>query len=392
MKKVLILIVCCFTALFTLANDGAFYAAGNQLIPIMETDIQVKKEVLTITRVGNHLEVTVYYEFFNPVGEKQLLVGFEAASPYNSPLDPLTTFPLHPHIHNFKVTMNGESLPFEVSHVELERYENGNTVRNPYYRDGHMLSWTRKQIEDTLAKSEYPEDFPVDYVYHFKATFRPGLNIIQHTYEFDNSSSVEDEFYFPYILTAANRWANHQIDDFSLIINPGEHVSIHVLPEFFDSLEEWNILGTGKVTIDSVWVIAEGKQAPVFHIQEGGISFHKNNFHPAGELYIHNHRIWSYLWGWDNEDENSAPALIETLKEQYHPLYFPNDDSDFSSLTTDQRRILKNLPFAYRGYIFKNKELQDFFKSTAWYTPNPNYQADLKSLPPKEQQWVEFWK
>ena len=70
MKKIAILLFCCISTIFAFANDGVFYAAGNQLIPITETDISVKKEVLTINRVGDHLEVIVYYEFFNPVGEK----------------------------------------------------------------------------------------------------------------------------------------------------------------------------------------------------------------------------------------------------------------------------------------------------------------------------------
>ena len=71
MKKIIAILSCCFSALFTFANDGVFYASGNQLIPITETDISVKKEVLTINRVGDYLEVIVYYEFFNPVGEKE---------------------------------------------------------------------------------------------------------------------------------------------------------------------------------------------------------------------------------------------------------------------------------------------------------------------------------
>ena len=71
MKKIAILLFCCLSAFFATANDGVFYASGNQLIPITETDISVKKEVLTINRVGDHIEVTVYYEFFNPVGEKE---------------------------------------------------------------------------------------------------------------------------------------------------------------------------------------------------------------------------------------------------------------------------------------------------------------------------------
>ena len=121
MKRLLILAACCLSAIFAIANDGVFYASGNQLIPINETDIGVRKEILTLNRVGDHLEVTVYYEFFNPVGEKELLVGFEAESAYNGN-DPMATFPKHPHIRNFKVVVNGVPLNYEVAHVGRGSY------------------------------------------------------------------------------------------------------------------------------------------------------------------------------------------------------------------------------------------------------------------------------
>ena len=64
------------------ANDGAFYASGNQLIPISETEISVQKEVLKIKKLDNkYIQVSVYYEFFNPGNAKEIIVGFEAMSP-----------------------------------------------------------------------------------------------------------------------------------------------------------------------------------------------------------------------------------------------------------------------------------------------------------------------
>jgi hypothetical protein len=64
------------------ANDGAFRAAGNQLIPMYETDISVKKEILTIHRINpTQARIEVYYEFYNPKESKTLEVGFEAYSP-----------------------------------------------------------------------------------------------------------------------------------------------------------------------------------------------------------------------------------------------------------------------------------------------------------------------
>jgi len=397
MKKISILLFCCLSALFAFANDGVFYASGNQLIPITETDISVKKEVLTINRVGNHLEVTVYYEFFNPKGEKELLVGFEAEAPYNGP-NPMDYFPKHPHIQNFKVILNGEPLTYEIAHVERGRYDdNGDYIPSKYYINGQFQNWTKKQIEDTLFAWNYPGDMPIDYVYHFKAKFRPGLNIIQHTYEYDLSFSVSEEYDFPYVLTAANRWANHQIDDFTLNINMGDRESFRIKQTFFEKPTDWTINGLG-MAMNCEWMgwdtVTNGV---IFHIQQGGVSFHKQNFHPDGELFlVKDHLIVSMWRDWNSEQKTSDEEnLINGIKNQYNSL-----DTAFISgffegtpmFTTTQRRILKNLPFAYRGYAFKNKELKKFFESTQWYIRNPKYKGEMDGFTEKEKAWVEFWK
>ena len=45
MKKIiLLLIICFFSGLRLLANDGVFYAEGNTLIPLQETQVELKKE------------------------------------------------------------------------------------------------------------------------------------------------------------------------------------------------------------------------------------------------------------------------------------------------------------------------------------------------------------
>ena len=399
MRKLFIVIFCCLSALFTTANDGVFYASGNQLIPITETDISVKKEVLILNRVGDHLEVTVYYEFFNPVGEKELLVGFEAEGPYNSMRDPFEVFPMHPHIHNFKVVMNGEPLAFEVANVPLTDYneDKNELLKHPYFHDGRIETWTVQQITDTLTAWGDPPGLPTDYVYHFKAKFRPGLNIIQHTYEYDLSFSVGEEFHFPYVLTAANRWANHQIDDFTLNINMGDRESFRIKQTFFEKSTDWTINGLGMaMKCDwSTWDTV--KNGVIFHIQKGGVSFHKQNFHPDGELHVAKDALIICMWSdWNNDQKTTEEEqLIKGIKNQYFSLdtafifgYFEK----VPQFTPEQRRILKNLPFAYRGYVFKDKMLKDYFKSCAWYIRNPKYKGNMEGFTEEEKKWVEFWK
>ena len=52
MKKAFLFLLMVLPLIGVKANDGVFYAQGNHLIPITETDISVKKEVLTINKVG----------------------------------------------------------------------------------------------------------------------------------------------------------------------------------------------------------------------------------------------------------------------------------------------------------------------------------------------------
>ena len=396
MRRATILLLFCLSAFFAFANDGVFYAAGNQLIPITETDISVKKEVLTINRVGDHLEVTVYYEFFNPVGEKELLVGFEAQSPYNSSLDPIALFPNHPHMRNFNVVVNGEPLQYEIAHVQTGRYdENEKYVLPPYYSNGQFKDWSKKQCEDSLKAWDY-NAVPFDYVYHFKAKFLPGLNIVQHTYEYDLSFSVGEEFEFPYVLTAANRRANHQIDDFTLNINMGDRESFRIKKTFFEKPVEWSINGLGMAT-NCDWPSWDTvKSGVIFHLQEGGISFHKQNFHPDGELFIAKDHLIACLWS-DWKDEENIPVeekLITGLKSQYFALdtaFISGFFEETPKFSPNQRRILRNLPFAYRGYKFKDKQLRKYFESTQWYILNPKYKGEMEGFSEKEKDWVILW-
>ena len=55
------------------------------------------------------------------------------------------------------------------------------------------------------------------------------------------------------------------------------------------------------------------------------------------------------------------------------------------------KTILRNLPFAIQGYIFKNIAVQKYYEGVAWYKPNPAYQAKLEELSTEEQEWVLKW-
>ena len=390
MKKTLIFLSLFLLVIGAKANDGAFYSRGNQLIPIVETDISVKKEILKINRVlgnfGSSYEVTVNYEFFNPGAAKDLLVGFEANAP--SPAYGPENYPDHPSIFDFKVIVNGVELPYQVAHVPFEKDKDGyySNKIGGYYKNGRFQDMTLEQCEESSYNKEYDyyyDDPTYYYVYHFNAHFNKGLNTIQHTYRFEGSGYVMTEYLFDYVLTAANRWANNGIDDFTLEINMGKMESFAIRPTFFKSANEWTVQGKGKVTMQEVNLYdygTTGETRPMFHMAEGSVVFHKKNFHPTGELYLSKP---NFFYG--QEEKDPFKTQYFSLSPWFYEMFLGEVKDP------EQRRILKNLPFAYRGYVFKSPELQRYFESTDWYIPNPDYKSSMEGMSQDEKEWIQLF-
>lgn len=411
MKRLFTTLLALLVIVSAKANDGAFYSKGNQLIPITETTIRVQKEILTITRVpdsiagwGDLFKVDVYYEFFNPGKAKDLIVGFEATSAdgnaYGGTLD--EAYAGQPFIYDFSVVMNNKKLPYQIAHVPYKYegdYQFDYAIRTEdYYKNGKIQDMSKEQYSASMAKIFEGDEEYLDwygylfyYVYHFNAHFNEGLNVIRHTYYSKGASLVMMDYLFDYILTAANRWANNGIDDFTLVLDMGDHESFVVAPTFFETPDEWTFSGKGRVG-EMHEVLGMCQNCSMFHVQSGNLVFHKKNFHPAGELNISSQMFYVYEYLGEDGKVDSNEAFVESFKMQYDNIYIDKDDPyDRTSFTAEQRRILKNLPFAYRGYVFKDKGLQSFFESTEWYVPDPNYKSDLTTMSRNEKEWVQFW-
>lgn len=344
-----------------IANDGAYYISGNQLIPINETDITLKKEILTIKKINNlFIEVTVYYELFNPKDDKKLTVGFEAFSP-SGDVNGTPKNGGHPYMRDFTVDMNNSILPYSIAYV----------TDSAYAKNGNIKSQKLEEIKKGIDDANFVDFF---YVYHFTANFKKGLNIIIHTYNYNISNSVYYQYNFEYILTAANRWGNKQIDDFTLIMDMGDFENFDVMKRFFTKSADWLINGIGKVkTVHHDETAYPAGEALEFFVQKGNLIFQKKNFHPAGELLVYSKRFY-------------AANIDELPFSYYQQEQIPEPKNDF------ERKLLKNLPFARRGYIFQAAELKNYFEKMSWYIPNPNYNPDIESLTETEKKWVEKWK
>ncbi len=356
MEKYLLLIIGLIASSYIQANDGAFFASGNQLIPIVETDITVQKEILTLKKVDNKImEVTVYYEFFNPKEEKTITVGFEAISPMGD-VEGAPKNGQHPYMSDFTVVLNNNILKYEVAFIN----------EPPTLQNGKIESLNLAELEGDISGN----DVDFYYVYHFKAAFKKGRNIIKHTYNYDVSGGVCYDYNFEYILTAANRWGNKQIDDFTLIIDNGPFENFHVTKSFFNDGSDWIVNGIGKMQS----TLEQGAETLQFYIQKGNIIFQKKDFQPSEELYVfatHCGKPETYY---------QTPFSLHSLRGPAEP------QNDF------EKKVLRNLPFARRGYVFKNAELKNYYKKVDWYMPNPNYVPDLEKLSEGEKEWVERYR
>ena len=100
---------------------------------------------------------------------------------------------------------------------------------------------------------------------------------------------------------------------------------------------------------------------------------------PKGELRICDWALWVH---------QSAGFPID------YPftIDLPNFKYETEPKTEEEKRLLRNLPFARRGYIFKDKTLQAFYNKQDWYQPNPSYIPEVEYLTPKEKELINSLK
>lgn len=359
------------------ANDSSYYASGNQLIPLQETDISVKKEILTIKRINDEkVRITVDYTFHNPTKEKTLLMGFEARSPSGdvglSPIDGQ-----HPYIENFSVTFNGKKLPHKVSFFEQDNQKLENKIAL-YSIDELKREQTPQAKVIESDPSAIHTEIQFFFVYHFPATFPNGDSNVIHTYDYAISGSVFTQDEIEYLLTPALRWANKQIDDFTLNIDLGELQQYHISPSFFDNTEQWKTHDRVKIGMEDVIFQYTGESSRFLTVWQlkGSITFHAKNFKPKGELRLFSN---TYL-----PDPDNRVYDTKTLRINYGNLPSVEEMQLKDEFT---RKVLENLPYARRGYVFKNKELKAFYDMQPWYMPDPEYKET--ALTKEESEWLE---
>ena len=374
MKRLLRILFLALLSQEAWSNDGVFYVNGNHLVPIQETDIALTKEVLTISLCDDsYATVDVQYQLTNHGQEKVVTMGFEAEAPYNDDVA-FCRQGIHPYINDFTVEMNGECLtymnavvkseygqPCDFVPLDLKRWKSFGEVK---MKDGDDLPHNA-----LLYDADIDSLIGFSYAYYFVAHFQPGLNTVHHTYRYQMSYGVGRTFEVPYWLTPAMRWANRQIDDFTLRIKATNTAKHFFVEDSIFAQSAFTVTdGTGKVKKTKLYENLYTEVA----LRNGTIEWHANAFCPKGNMTIQSAEHLYY--------DNFMLGTFYDRSNRYHPGSYIIKSNN----SEQQQRILRNLPYANRGLVFKDKKLQKYFSKFWWYMPDPTWQQSTSDFTPRE--------
>ncbi|MGA2298860.1 MAG: hypothetical protein ABSG15_15040, partial [FCB group bacterium] len=301
--------------------------------------------------------VDVYFEFYNPLKTtKKLLVGFESPAPSGA----VSKINIKNLLQNFNVKFNGRLVPFNVSRI------------------GELDSNKMNDEQDYRH-----------IAYTFYLNFKPGMNFVKHSYKYSGGELLANKDY-SYILKTGNRWANKQIDNFTLMINFMNNCYA-TFPASFEkgNIINWEIHGDYKIhdkiiNYDSTERKKGFKHEKNFYdfgtklikIKKAKFIFKKNNFIPENDIYIrtNSHKSSSLLpflesiYGLDLKLD-----LYNDFIKNYSPKkikkYSLLKENNFK-LNKEQIELYKNFIYSTYDYNFKDPEIKKSFEKYFWYMPN----------------------
>lgn len=360
-------------------NDSRYYGNGYHLVPLKETDISVVKEILSIELSDDdYINVDVYYEFFNPGSRKTITVGFESESPNNTKF--FSWEGKHPFIENFRYFLNDKELAYRTGLVHSEVGDSKSFEFKALKQDANLIEPSDPANDSpylTIWDSKNEEPVPFAYAYYCDITFEPGINRVRHSYKYRKSDGVGYIFYMKYLLTPALRWANSQIDDFTLRISvPSSAKHFVIKADAFLDSEFYVTRGFGKTR-----KVQLSKQEEYYEVslRNGSLEWHSKNYKPTSELEVHSADYVAGNMG-EVEDKYYSGALYDRTIP--YPI-------DVSSTTQMQKRLLRNTAFAHRGYVFKDRELQEYFNSIWWYMPDPLWHGTIDDFTSQEKKLIK---
>ena len=385
MKKLFLTLALVALACVGRANDGVYYVSGTNLVPVQENQISITKEVLTID-IGDDgcAHVDVYYELLNKGKARTVTMGFEANLPYMTG-DDFSPRGIHPSIKDFTVTLNGNQLGYKNAVIIGSTDEQPSNFSPLDMRKWHItddsdeMSTSLTNGRDTISN--------VAYGYYFDARFEPGKSVVHHTYTFIMSNGVYRSFEIPYWLTPCTRWANHQVDDFTLRIRAVNTAKHFYLNDDVFSRQPFKVTeGRGKVRTGEAY----DQHYTEVSLRNGTVECHVTNFRPQENIYVRSADLVAMTD--EHFDIGSfydrASSIYPTENVDFKACYGrePRNEEEVRKL---HKRICRNLPYANRGYVFNDRNLQRYFNSKWWYMPDPDWQMSTEDFQRTDRLFID---
>lgn len=351
MKKALFNLFSFLLTFAAYANDGIYLTHGGAIYPIKESKIKLDREILSFSVKDKICSVNILFEFNNPENiDRKLMIGFQAPTAVGDVSDNLANTN---QITDFKIISNGQILPYSLKAAECEDCE---------LNDPDKMNFT--QSEQGI------------FVYLFEATFKPGINKINHSYTFPASMNVMYNQFYSYILTTGSKWAGGSIGHLTVNFDIGDNQYFYV-NNIFGKQADWSIIGTGKVT-DKYFEndITTGRMV---RILSGILQIDVPDFSPPNNIEFGIICENSFITASTDSDKLESG-------EVYSLCNFLLDDNSYSRETL---KILRNTVYAQHGYLFKDKNLKAYFSQFEWYIPDPNLTMEHIQLTEKEKALIE---
>ncbi|MFT6503646.1 MAG: hypothetical protein ACJASQ_003784 [Crocinitomicaceae bacterium] len=317
-----------------LSNYGAYYSSGGVFYPMQETRISIEKEILTFKCTEDKSSVNIYFEFLNPENESiTSTIGFVAPFPGG---DISEEDFRDKGIRNFRVQLESKMLPFDLKMADCPDCE----------------------LRDT-GEYEFSQWNGGVFVYLFEITFRPGINRVSHSYDFNASTSVEFDAQYDYTLSTGAKWAGSKIKDLTVEIEI-EGDNYFYVSDMFGASSDWMVVGSGKVSNDK---IKFENEARMVRIITGKLIIHVEEFKPESDFYfgiLHRNSFCHYRLYYDSTDKKVIGAICSRKL---------SDEEEYSK---SELRLIRNGIYAEYGYAFNSKALTDFFNQFGWYVADPN--------------------
>ena len=153
-----------------------------------------------------------------------------------------------------------------------------------------------------------------------------------------------------------------------------------------------SVFGNGKFTVSE----GMGKTRRKWHysdrctevtLRNGAVTLHRTGFRPTSEMYI-------AAVGIDDiyDSRDNSMLVGGTYDRSFNFLSWPFYERGNIKPADKafRQRVIRNLPYASRGHVFKDKRLREYFERLWWYMPDPTYKDNTDDFTPADWECVNY--